>query len=69
MFKDQIVNLERLVEERVEELNKIKIDLKKNEAIVSEQANTIQTILQERDQLNGLIQKLTQEKVKIDNDF
>ena len=69
MFKDQIVNLERLVEERVEELNKIKIDLKKNEAIVSEQANTIQTILQERDQLNGLIQKLTQEKVKMDNDF
>ena len=60
--KDQIVCLEKQVEERVDELNKIREDLKKNEIIVAEQAQTIQNILNERDVLNGVIQRLTREK-------
>lgn len=63
LLKDQIVCLEKQVTDRVDELNKIKNDLKKNETTVAEQAQTIQNILNERDVLNGLIQKLTKEKV------
>ena len=61
--KDKIVNLEKQVDERVDELNRIKTDLKNNEQLVSEQTSTIQNILVERDTLNSLIQKLTKEKV------
>lgn len=58
--------MEIQVEERVEELNKIKQDLKKNEQIVTEQAQTIQNILNERDVLNGVIQRLTREKNQLE---
>jgi len=51
------------VDERVDELTKIKNDLKNNEQLVSEQTTTIQAILMERDDLNNLIQKLSKEKV------
>jgi hypothetical protein len=56
--------LENQVNERVNELNRIKIDLKRNEELVSEQTKTIQSFLGERDHLNEMIQKLTKEKVK-----
>jgi chromosome segregation ATPase len=65
-LKDQIVCLEKQVNERVEELSKIKNDLKKNESTVAEQAQTIQNILNERDALNGFIQKLTKEKNQLE---
>ena len=55
--------MEKQVDERVEELTRIKIDLKRNETIVAEQAQTIQKILSERDGLNEIIQKLAKEKV------
>ncbi len=55
--------MEQQVDEKVNELNKIKHELKRNETTVSEQAVTIQNILSERDALNNLIQKLTREKV------
>jgi len=58
--------LEKQVNERVEELSKIKNDLKKNESTVAEQAQTIQNILNERDALNGFIQKLTKEKNQLE---
>ncbi len=51
------------MDERVDELTKIKNDLKNNEQLVSEQTTTIQAILMERDDLNNLIQKLSKEKV------
>lgn len=57
-----ISSLEKQVNERVDELNTIKSDLKRNEVLVGEQADTIQNILNERDALNNLIQKLTKEK-------
>jgi hypothetical protein len=44
-------------------LTKIKQDLKSNEELVSDQAETIKNILSERDNLNDLIQNLTKEKV------
>ena len=44
LLKDQIVCLEKQVTDRVDELNKIKNDLKKNETTVAEQAQTIQNI-------------------------
>jgi len=40
--------------------------LRRNEATVTEQAQTIQNILNERDILNGLIQKLTKEKNELE---
>jgi hypothetical protein len=52
------------VNERVQELTKIKNDLKRNEAIVQEQTHTIQIILSERDNLNNLIHTLSKEKVR-----
>lgn len=63
VLKDQIVKLERQVDERVEELTKIRLELKRNEAIVVEQAITIQNILAERDNLHTIIDKLSKEKV------
>ena len=63
-FKEQIVKLEKQVNDRVAELNRIKSDLKKNESIVCEQSETIQNILNERDNLNNMIQKLNREKVR-----
>ena len=48
------------------ELDRIRNDLRKNEATVAEQAQTIQNILSERDILNGLIQKLTKEKNELE---
>lgn len=65
LIKEQIVKLERQVEERVQELSKIKLELKRNESIVAEQAQTIQNILSERDSLYNVIDKLTKEKVWI----
>lgn len=59
--------MERQVDERVEELTKIKLELKRNEAIVVEQAQTIHNILAERDNLYSVIEKLTKEKVGIYN--
>ena len=59
--------MERQVDERVEELTKIKLELKRNEAIVVEQAQTIHNILAERDNLYSVIEKLTKEKVRIYN--
>jgi hypothetical protein len=47
-------------------LNRIRNDLRRNEATVTEQAQTIQNILNERDILNGLIQKLTKEKNELE---
>ena len=52
--------------DRVNELDRIRNDLRKNEATVAEQAQTIQNILSERDILNGLIQKLTKEKNELE---
>lgn len=53
--------------DRVEELTKIKNDLKHNETIVSEQSETIQAILNERDNLNQMIEKLIREKSDLEN--
>jgi adenylosuccinate lyase len=53
----------------VDELTKIKNDLKNNEQLVSEQTTTIQAILMERDDLNNLIQKLSKEKVNQNKPF
>ena len=64
--KDQIVCLEKQVNDRVDELDRIRNDLRKNETTVAEQAQTIQSILSERDTLNGLIQKLTKEKNQLE---
>jgi archaellum component FlaC len=64
---ENIVGLEKQVDERVEELTKIKNDLKSNEQLVSEQTVTIQSILSERDNLNELIEKLTKEKNELTN--
>jgi chromosome segregation ATPase len=50
------------VDNKVEELTNIKSELKRNECLVNEQAQTIQSILVERDSLNFLIKKLTREK-------
>jgi len=63
---DQIVCLEKQVNDRVDELDRIRNDLRKNETTVAEQAQTIQSILSERDTLNGLIQKLTKEKNQLE---
>lgn len=65
LFKDQVTHLEKQVNERVEELNSIKSDLRRNEVLVTQQAETIQKILDERDCLNDLIQQLTKEKVDL----
>lgn len=64
---ENIVSLEKQVDERVEELTKIKNDLKNNELLVSEQTITIQSILSERDNLNETIEKLTKEKSELTN--
>jgi predicted nuclease with TOPRIM domain len=64
--KEQISHLKQQVDERVDELNTIKSDLRKNEQLVNEQAETIKNILNERDSLNEIIKRLTQEKVMID---
>lgn len=63
---DQITNLEKQVDEKVDELTRIKDELKRNEALVSEQAITIQNILIEKDTLNCFIQKLTKEKIQLE---
>lgn len=63
ILKDQIVKLEKQVDERVEELTRIRNELKRNEAVVVEQAITIQNILAERDNLHNIIDKLSKEKV------
>ena len=55
--------MEKQVNERVDELNKIKIDLKQNEALIVDQSETIKTILNERNSLNILVEKMTKEKV------
>lgn len=52
------------MDERVEELTKIRNELKRNEAIVTEQTQTIQSILAERDNLYNVIQTLHNEKVE-----
>ena len=62
-LKDQINSLEKQVDERIKELNYIKIDLKKNQDLVNEQANTISNFTNEKEVLNGIIEKLRQEKV------
>jgi hypothetical protein len=57
--------LEKEVDDRICELNKIKVDLKQNELVVSEQALTIQAILDERDSLSMKVENLTKEKVRL----
>jgi hypothetical protein len=57
--------LEKEVDDRICELNKIKVDLKQNEMVVSEQALTIQAILDERDSLSKKVENLTKEKVRL----
>ena len=63
LIQGQIIKLETEVDDRISELNKIKVDLKQNESIVSEQAFTIQAILDERDSLSTRVENLTKEKV------
>ena len=43
------------------------MDLKRNETLVTEQAETIQNILSERDALNDLIKKLSKEKADLES--
>ncbi len=57
--------MEKEVDDRICELNKIKVDLKQNEMVVSEQALTIQAILDERDSLSKKVENLTKEKVRL----
>jgi len=64
-YKNQISILEKEVDDRICELNKIKVDLKQNEMVVSEQALTIQAILDERDSLSMKVENLTKEKVRL----
>lgn len=62
-LQEQITKLEDQVSERTEEINQIKTDLRKNNILVAEQAETIQTILAEKNELNNIIETLKKEKV------
>jgi hypothetical protein len=44
-------------------LSKFKIEHKKNECIVADQQQTIKVILNERDSLNTVVEKISKEKV------
>lgn len=66
-INNQISILEKEVDDRICELNKIKVDLKQNEMVVSEQALTIQAILDERDSLSTKVENLTKEKIEIES--
>ena len=61
--QEQIYKLENRVDDGVNELEKVKTELKQNEQIVAEQASTILSISNERDSLIVFIDKFKNEKV------
>lgn len=65
-INEQITKLEDQVSERTEEINQIKTDLRKNNILVAEQAETIQTILAEKNELNNIIETLKKEKSELE---
>ncbi len=52
------MRLEQQVDERVEELTRIRVELKRHEMLVNEQTLTIQSILSERDSLANEVREL-----------
>jgi hypothetical protein len=65
-LKENVIELEKKVDQHVDELNKLNYELKRNETLVAEQTQTIQTILSERDTLNALIASLNKDKADLE---
>ncbi|RNA08855.1 tax1-binding 1, partial [Brachionus plicatilis] len=65
----QMLELEKKVSEQVEELNKLREQLKRNEQIVLDQSKTIQSIVGEKDNLANTVTKILGEKADIDTNY
>lgn len=61
--------MERQVSEQVEELEKLRDHLKRNEEIVHEQSRTIQSIVGEKDNLANTVTKILAEKAELETNY